>query len=157
MQEGTTHVLHEPWVRGCLTADLPIRGKVVSGFGSHDGQKNDGIDIAAEKGATVHAADGGTVVYAGNEVRGMGNLLLVSHSGGYITAYGNNEALLVKKGDGDLERARCVGAELGRAQRHQAQDRQSQGAEEKSQADRAWLASHFPRSCQGAVPPACFR
>jgi len=79
--------------------EWPVRGKVVAGYGSHDGQKNDGIDIAAEKGATVHAADGGTVVYAGNEVRGMGNLLLVSHSGGYITAYGNNDALLVKKGD----------------------------------------------------------
>jgi len=65
--------------------EWPIRGKVVSGYGSHDGQKNDGIDIA--------------VVYAGSEVRGMGNLLLVSHSGGYITAYGFNDSLLVKKGD----------------------------------------------------------
>jgi len=79
--------------------EWPIRGKVIAGYGTHDGQKNDGIDIQAEKGATVHAADSGTVVYAGNEVRGMGNLLLVSHSGGYITAYGYNDSLLVKKGD----------------------------------------------------------
>lgn len=77
----------------------PINGKVVGNYGTAGGQKNDGIDIQAEKGATVKAADSGTVVYAGNEVRGMGNLVLVSHPGGWITAYANNESLLVKKGD----------------------------------------------------------
>lgn len=79
--------------------DWPVRGKIVAGYGAHDGQKNDGIDIQAEKGAPVKAADSGTVVYAGSEVRGMGNLVLVSHAGGYITAYGYNDSLLVKKGD----------------------------------------------------------
>ncbi len=79
--------------------EWPVHGKVVSSYGAHDGQKNDGIDIEAPKDAIVHAADSGTVVYAGNEVRGMGNLLLVSHAGGYITAYGFNDSLLVKKGD----------------------------------------------------------
>ena len=77
----------------------PVDGKVVSNYGTAGGQKNDGIDIQATKGEAVKAADSGTVVYAGSEVRGMGNLVLVSHSGGYITAYANNEALLVKKGD----------------------------------------------------------
>jgi murein DD-endopeptidase MepM/ murein hydrolase activator NlpD len=77
----------------------PVNGKIVSKYGTSGGQKNDGIDIAAAKGATVKAADNGKVVYAGNEVAKMGNLLLVEHSGGYITAYGNNESLLVKKGD----------------------------------------------------------
>jgi murein DD-endopeptidase MepM/ murein hydrolase activator NlpD len=80
--------------------EWPVQGKVVAGYGPRaDGQKNDGIEIAADKGATVRAADGGTVVYAGNEVRGMGNLLLISHPAGYITAYGYNDQLLVKKGD----------------------------------------------------------
>jgi murein DD-endopeptidase MepM/ murein hydrolase activator NlpD len=79
--------------------EWPVRGKIVSSYGSHDGQKNDGIDIEAPKDTVVHAADSGTVVYAGNEVRGMGNLILVSHSGGYITAYGFNDTLLAKKGD----------------------------------------------------------
>ncbi len=77
----------------------PVDGKVVSNYGTAGGQKNDGIDIQATKGEPVKASDSGKVVYAGNEVRGMGNLVLVSHSGGYITAYANNEALLVKKGD----------------------------------------------------------
>ncbi|MBV8392701.1 MAG: M23 family metallopeptidase [Alphaproteobacteria bacterium] len=84
---------------GAARFEWPVRGKVVGAYGMRDGQKNDGIDIAAEKGANVHAADSGTVVYAGSEVKGMGNLLLVSHANGYITAYGNNDALLVKKGD----------------------------------------------------------
>ena len=76
--------------------EMPVQGKIIRSFVK---KKNDGIDIQAEKGATVKAADSGTVVYAGNEVRGMGNLVLVSHPGGWITAYANNESLLVKKGD----------------------------------------------------------
>jgi murein DD-endopeptidase MepM/ murein hydrolase activator NlpD len=79
--------------------EWPVHGKVVSAYGGSGSQKNDGIDIAAARGTPVKAADSGTVVYAGDEVKNMGNLVLVSHRGGYITAYGNNESLLVKKGD----------------------------------------------------------
>jgi murein DD-endopeptidase MepM/ murein hydrolase activator NlpD len=78
----------------------PIRGKILVPYGAAaGGQKNDGIDIQAESGQPVKAAEGGTVVYAGSEVAHMGNLLLIQHPGGYITAYGNNDALLVNKGD----------------------------------------------------------
>jgi murein DD-endopeptidase MepM/ murein hydrolase activator NlpD len=78
----------------------PVRGKVLVPYGAAaGGQKSDGIDIQAQAGEPVKAADGGTVVYAGNEVANLGNLLLIQHPGGYITAYGNNEELLVKKGD----------------------------------------------------------
>jgi murein DD-endopeptidase MepM/ murein hydrolase activator NlpD len=78
----------------------PIKGKVLVPYGAAaGGQKNDGIDIQAETGAPVKAADGGTVVYVGSEVAHLGNLVLVQHPGGYITAYGNNEEVLVKKGD----------------------------------------------------------
>jgi len=77
----------------------PLHGKVLVPYGSQAGQKNDGIDIQATTGEAVKAADGGTVIYAGSDVAHLGNLLLVQHPGGYITAYGNNEALLVKKGD----------------------------------------------------------
>jgi len=77
----------------------PVNGKIVSAYGTSGGQKNDGIDIAAAKGTPVKAAEGGKVVYAGGEVAKMGNLLLIEHPGGYITAYGNNEELLAKKGD----------------------------------------------------------
>jgi murein DD-endopeptidase MepM/ murein hydrolase activator NlpD len=77
----------------------PVRGKILTPYGDNGGQKSDGIDIAADNGAPVKAADGGTVVYAGDGVPHLGNLLLIEHSAGYITAYGNNESLLVKKGD----------------------------------------------------------
>lgn len=78
----------------------PAHGKIISGYGTGaNGQKNDGIDIAVDKGAPVKAADGGTVVYAGSDVAQLGNLLLVEHSAGYITAYGNNDELMAKKGD----------------------------------------------------------
>jgi murein DD-endopeptidase MepM/ murein hydrolase activator NlpD len=78
----------------------PLRGKILTPYGGDSGgQKSDGIDIAADNGAPVKAADGGTVVYAGDGVPHLGNLLLIEHSAGYITAYGNNESLLVKKGD----------------------------------------------------------
>jgi len=77
----------------------PLYGKVITPYGNAGGQKSDGIDIATTNGAPVKAADGGKVVYAGDGVPKLGNLLLVEHSAGYITAYGNNEALLVKKGD----------------------------------------------------------
>ena len=77
-----------------------MRGKIITPYGTTGGgQKSDGIDIAADTGAPVKAADGGKVVYAGDGVPHLGNLLLIEHSAGYITAYGNNEALLVKKGD----------------------------------------------------------
>ena len=83
----------------------PAVGYFTSGFGvrrsPYGGREkmHEGLDIANYPGTAIRAPADGTVVYAGNEVKGMGNLLLVSHNGGYITAYGNNEVLLVKKGD----------------------------------------------------------
>jgi murein DD-endopeptidase MepM/ murein hydrolase activator NlpD len=78
----------------------PVRGKVISEFGRRgSGVHNDGINIAAEPGSPVKAADGGVVVYAGNELAGYGNLLLLRHSSGYVTAYAHNKRLLVGRGD----------------------------------------------------------
>jgi murein DD-endopeptidase MepM/ murein hydrolase activator NlpD len=78
----------------------PVQGKVIGAFGSsNEGLKNDGINIAAPSGAPVVAAADGTVAYAGNELRGFGNMILIRHDGGYVTAYAHNASLLVKKGD----------------------------------------------------------
>lgn len=78
----------------------PVQGKVIGAFGSStEGLKNDGINIAAPSGAPVVAAADGTVAYAGNELRGFGNMVLIRHDGGYVTAYAHNASLLVKKGD----------------------------------------------------------
>jgi murein DD-endopeptidase MepM/ murein hydrolase activator NlpD len=60
---------------------------------------NDGINIAAAAGTPVRASEAGTVAYAGNELRGFGNMLLLKHGGGWVTAYAHNKELLVKRGE----------------------------------------------------------
>ncbi len=78
----------------------PLAGPIVAGFGPQpDGLHNDGINIAAPEGSAVHAAEAGSVAYAGNELPGYGNLLLIKHSDGWVSAYAHNEHLLVKRGD----------------------------------------------------------
>ena len=64
-----------------------------------NGLHNDGINIAAPRGAPVLAAENGVVAYAGNELRGFGNLLLIKHADGWMTAYAHTESLLVGPGD----------------------------------------------------------
>jgi murein DD-endopeptidase MepM/ murein hydrolase activator NlpD len=78
----------------------PVRGRVLATYGERGGGlHNDGINIAAAKGTPVHAAENGVVAYAGNEIRGFGNLLLIKHADGFMTAYAHNDALLVQHGD----------------------------------------------------------
>ena len=78
----------------------PVRGNVVATYGSRtDGTHNDGINISAPKGAAVQAADAGVVAYTGNELRGYGNLILVKHANGWISAYAHCDLMLVKRGE----------------------------------------------------------
>ena len=78
----------------------PVSGRVVSDFGSTaSGGKNDGINISTAMGAPIHASASGTVTYAGDELKGYGNLVLLKHTGGYTTAYAHAERLVVTKGD----------------------------------------------------------
>jgi murein DD-endopeptidase MepM/ murein hydrolase activator NlpD len=78
----------------------PVRGHVLASYGSRtDGTHNDGINIAAPKGAAVQAADAGVVAYTGNELRGYGNLILVKHPNGWISAYAHCDLMLVKRGE----------------------------------------------------------
>jgi murein DD-endopeptidase MepM/ murein hydrolase activator NlpD len=80
--------------------DWPVQGKIIERYGTGpSGTHNDGINIAARAGEPVRAADSGVVAYAGNELRGYGNLVLIKHPGGYMTAYAHNSQLLVKRGD----------------------------------------------------------
>jgi murein DD-endopeptidase MepM/ murein hydrolase activator NlpD len=73
---------------------------VISGFGGKQGGlHNDGINIAVPSGTGVKAAENGVVAYAGNELPGFGNLLLIRHAGGFTTAYAHNQSLLVKAGE----------------------------------------------------------
>jgi murein DD-endopeptidase MepM/ murein hydrolase activator NlpD len=78
----------------------PVRGRTIAGYGpKNDGRHNDGINIAAPRGAPVHAAENGVVAYIGNELRGFGNLILIKHAGGWVTAYAHNDGFLVRRGD----------------------------------------------------------
>ncbi|MFX7071636.1 M23 family metallopeptidase, partial [Acinetobacter baumannii] len=64
-----------------------------------NGKANDGINISLPEGSQVKAAEEGVVAYSGNELKGYGNLVLVRHSNGYVTAYAHASELLVKRGD----------------------------------------------------------
>jgi murein DD-endopeptidase MepM/ murein hydrolase activator NlpD len=78
----------------------PVRGKVITSYGAKtNGKANDGINLAVPEGTPVKAAEDGVVAYSGNELKGYGNLVLVRHSNGYVTAYAHASELLVKRGD----------------------------------------------------------
>lgn len=78
----------------------PVKGRVVSGFGAKArGLRNDGINIAARLGAPVLAAENGVVAYAGNELRGFGNLILIKHADGWVSAYAHTDEMLVRRGE----------------------------------------------------------
>ncbi len=77
----------------------PVNGRVIAGFGQTKNGKNEGINIAAPEGAPIRAAADGTVAYAGNELKDYGNLVLIRHKGGWVTAYAHARELMVKRGD----------------------------------------------------------
>jgi murein DD-endopeptidase MepM/ murein hydrolase activator NlpD len=88
----------------------PLEGRVLASFGAQPGGlRNDGINIAATRGAPVRAAENGVVVYAGNELRGFGNLLLISHDGGWMTVYAHLDSMGVARGD-KIARGQRIGA-----------------------------------------------
>ena len=79
--------------------ERPVSGKVIEKFGTTaSGSHNDGINISAKAGTPVLAADKGTVAYAGNDLKGYGNLILLKHDNGWFTAYAHMEKMTVKKG-----------------------------------------------------------
>ena len=78
----------------------PVRGKVITSYGAKtNGKANDGINLAVPEGTPVKAAEDGVVAYSGNELKGYGNLVLIRHSNGYVTAYAHASELMVKRGD----------------------------------------------------------
>lgn len=77
----------------------PVKGQIISKFGPiAKGRNNDGINIKAAKGTIVKAADAGTIAYAGNELKGFGNLILIRHNDGWVSAYAHNDTIKVRKG-----------------------------------------------------------
>ena len=88
----------------------PIRGKILSQYGAkNNGLFNDGINISATGGAPVKAAENGVIAYAGNEVKGMGNLIIIQHSDGWMSVYAHLDSMSVKRGNKVL-----VGQQIGK-------------------------------------------
>lgn len=105
---GSVASIPQPAPRASGFFAWPVNGKIISSFGKKDdGLRNDGINIAAPRGTPVWAAENGVVVYAGSELRGFGNMLLIRHADGWVSAYAHNDSLLVKKGD-EVERGQTI-------------------------------------------------
>lgn len=109
LAQATTNVEEKPAETPAKAAETtsslptfrwPVRGKVITAYGSKtNGKVNDGINVAVPEGTPVKAAEDGVVAYSGNELKGYGNLVLVRHSNGYVTAYAHASEVLVKRGD----------------------------------------------------------
>jgi len=86
----------------------PVRGRIIAGFGPKpNGLQNDGINLAVPQGTPIKAAEDGVVAYAGNELKGYGNLVLLRHADGYVTAYANASEILVKRGE-EVKRGQVI-------------------------------------------------
>ena len=98
--DGGQQVQEGAPIAGAPGMRWPVRGKIISGFGPKaNGLKNEGINIAVPEGTSIRAAADGVVAYSGNELKGYGNLVLIRHEDGYVTAYAHASELFVKRGD----------------------------------------------------------
>jgi len=88
----------------------PARGRVIVGFGADqpDGKKSEGINLAVPLGTDIQAAEGGRVHYAGDGLKGYGNLILIRHANGWVSAYAHADQMLVKAGD-EVQRGQVIG------------------------------------------------
>lgn len=113
---STTGTINPPAQRGSVASDKlrwPVNGRIITGFGQrNDGTHNDGINLSVPQGTAVHAAESGVVAYAGSELKGYGNLVLLRHDNGWVTAYAHNDELMVKRGD-KVQRGQVI-AKAGR-------------------------------------------
>ena len=99
-KEQINRIIAKPAPLSSKRFTWPTKGKVISEYGiKNEGKRNDGINISALQGSSVVAAENGIVAYAGNELKGLGNLIIIKHDKDYMTVYAHNDNILVKKGD----------------------------------------------------------
>jgi murein DD-endopeptidase MepM/ murein hydrolase activator NlpD len=99
-QVASTQQLPAPEPMSGNSFRWPVQGRIISEFGTKpDGGHNDGINVAVPVGTSVKAAENGVVAYAGDELKGYGNLVLIRHSNNWVSAYAHNDEILVKRGD----------------------------------------------------------
>jgi murein DD-endopeptidase MepM/ murein hydrolase activator NlpD len=85
----------------------PARGRIIQAFGDKNGVKSTGINISLPQGTPVKAAEAGVVAYAGSEVKGFGNLIMIRHPDGWVSVYGNTSEIKVKRGD-EIKRGQII-------------------------------------------------
>lgn len=85
-----------PAITGRIHWQWPVRGQILARFSSAE-QGNKGVDIGGREGTRINAAADGQVVYAGNALRGYGNLIIIKHNDDYLSAYAHNRRILVKE------------------------------------------------------------
>lgn len=116
VRQPVTDTVTKPAVTGLPKASVsrsegfrwPVRGRIISSFGPKpNGEKNDGINLAVPEGTSVKAAEDGVVIYAGNELKSYGNLVLIRHKDGWVSAYAHNRSIKVKRGD-EIRRGQIV-------------------------------------------------
>ena len=108
VNEETAALKPEPVPSSMPTFRWPVRGRVIAGFGPKPtGQQNDGINVSVPEGTPIRAAEDGVVAYAGNELKTYGNLVLIRHSNGYVTAYAHASEILVKR-DEPVKRGQVI-------------------------------------------------
>lgn len=107
--ETKTAKLPKPTQMSSASFRWPAEGRIISGFGAKtNGARNDGINIAVPEGTLIRAAENGVVAYAGNELKGFGNLILVRHANDWVTAYAHASEISVKRGD-RINRGQVIG------------------------------------------------
>jgi len=113
MVTPVAHQPEPPKVKTDVTSAMPkfrwpVNGRVITAFGPRpSGAKNDGINVAVPENTPIKAADDGVVAYAGNELKTYGNLVLVRHPNGYVTAYAHASEILVKR-DEPVKRGQII-------------------------------------------------
>jgi len=101
-------LMKNPPARSGANFRRPVNGLIISRFGEQaDGGRNDGINISVPRGTPVKAAENGVVVYAGDELMGLGNLVLVRHADGWVSAYAHNDEIVVERCD-TVERGQTI-------------------------------------------------
>jgi murein DD-endopeptidase MepM/ murein hydrolase activator NlpD len=94
----TPAVAETPRANAAPTFHWPVRGRILSAYGRKpNGQQNDGINVSVPEGTPIRASEDGVVAYAGNELKGFGNLILVRHADNWVTAYAHLGTIDVKK------------------------------------------------------------
>ncbi|RIA55651.1 murein DD-endopeptidase MepM/ murein hydrolase activator NlpD [Dichotomicrobium thermohalophilum] len=101
-------LMKNPPARSGANFRRPANGLIISRFGEQsNGERNDGINISVPRGTPVKAAENGVVVYAGDELTGLGKLVLVRHADGWVSAYAHNDQIMVKRCD-TVERGQMI-------------------------------------------------